>query len=604
MSVFAWAEDVSLSVLTSENSALTPQSGEEVDEANAKGVVSGPATAVSRMAAYFVKMPYIGPFAMATAMAADTTASIARLFGYSRPVVTKAPEPYKPTTISSLALTNVPDVSQKLTVDHKQELTVDPRISGLGGMDPLNIREIAKRESYLTTFSWIVGSVPESLLFNARITPVIWNESGTAPNIAYHFPACAFAALPFRYWAGSMKFRFQVVCSAYHKGRLKIVYDPNFIGSNEYNVNYMRIVDIAEEKDFTIEIGNGQEGPLLSHHDPGPGSMTQTWSTTAFTGNEQGNGVLGVFIVNELTVPNTLTNNDIEINVFVSAGDDFEVFVPDDRFQNFTFFEPQSGEEENAPIQFQTDKVGPNGVVNSHLDTVYIGESISSFRTMLKRYSVWTCMCAGASNQIITGKLSRFPYYRGNYASAPDETSSEDPYAYCNTTLLHWVRLAFNGSRGSIRYKFIPRGMKGDEVFHMSAGLSHSPSGYEYIVNPILPETLISARKRIMYQGSTGSYPGGQAILGSTGACVTTGGINPTLEFEVPYYEKYRFEPGRIKQYTNPWYNPFFNYRVELGASPQEGSGVVDIHTATGEDFQVYFFLGLPKCYYEPLPPV
>lgn len=603
VSIFAWAEDVSLSVLTSNNSALTPQSGEEVDEANATGVISGPATTVARAAAYFTKIPYIGPYAMATSMAAKTTAAIAKMFGYSRATMTKAPEPFRPTPVSSLALTNVPDVSQKMTVDHKQELSIDPRLSGTGGLDPMNIREIAKRETWLTKFSWNVGTTPETLLWNGRVSPVTWNESGDPLAPAYHFPACAFAALPFRYWTGTMKFRFQVVASAYHKGRLKFVYDPDFIASNEYNTNYLKIVDISEESDFTLEIGVAQANPLINHHSPGADSNTQLYSTTPYTSKEEGNGVIGVYVVNELTVPNTTVNNDIEINVFVSMGDDFEVFVPDDQFQNFIFFEPQSGEV-NAPELESSTVLGMNSEYSPDMTKVWIGESIASFRTMLKRYSVWNCVSDEGSRSVLTGRFNRFPYYRGSYSGAADITFAGDPYSYCNTTLMHWVRAAHLGSRGSVRYKFVPRGLIGTQITHMSAAIAtQGGDTYSFVDVPFVSDTLVSARKRIVYLKTGGNLPPSQTLLGTTGAALTIGSVNPILEFEVPFYSNVRFEPGRVLSYTSNWFSTAFNYRIETGATQVAGSAIVDIHVAAGEDFQVYFFAGLPKCYYEPVAP-
>lgn len=147
ISVFAWAEDVSFSVLTSnEPGTLSPQMG-EIDEANRSGVISKPASAVAKCAGALKSVPSIAPFALATEMAATTIGDVAKLFGYSRPPVTKAPEPFVPRPFGQLAVTNVPDNCTKLTVDEKQELSIDPRIAGLkGGPDPLNIRDIAKRE--------------------------------------------------------------------------------------------------------------------------------------------------------------------------------------------------------------------------------------------------------------------------------------------------------------------------------------------------------------------------------------------------------------------------------------------------------------------------
>jgi hypothetical protein len=177
ISVFAWASDVSMSVLTSENpTTLTPQSGveTETDEANRKGVISKPASAVAKVSNALATIPAIRPYALATAAAANTVSNIAKQFGYCRPPVTKNPEPFRNFPTSHLAATNVPDTALKLSVDDKQELSIDPRIAGLGSADPMSIKEIAKRESYLTKFTWAQGTTPETLLWNARIDPVTW----------------------------------------------------------------------------------------------------------------------------------------------------------------------------------------------------------------------------------------------------------------------------------------------------------------------------------------------------------------------------------------------------------------------------------------------
>jgi hypothetical protein len=116
-------------------------------------------------------------------------------------------------------------------------------------------------------------------------------------------------------------------------------------------------------------------------------------------------------------------------------------------------------------------------------------------------------------------------------------------------------------------------------------------------------DTLVSARKRIVYLKTGGNLPPSQTLLGTTGAALTIGSVNPILEFEVPFYSNVRFEPGRVLSYTSNWFSTAFNYRIETGATQVAGSAIVDIHVAAGEDFQVYFFAGLPKCYYEPVAP-
>lgn len=626
ISVFAWAEDVEMSVLTSvEPGDLGPQSGTEVDEVNEKGTVSGPATAIAKFAGSLTSVPYIAPFAQATQMAATTTASIAKMFGYCRPPVTKDQEPYKPNPASSLALTNVGDGLQKLTVDNKQELSIDPRISGLGGVDPLNIKEIAKRESYLTKFTWSIGTAPETLLWNMRLDPCIWAESGVLTQ-AYHFPACAMAALPFKYWTGTMRVRFQIVCSAFHKGRIKAVYDPNYFQTNEYNTNYLTVVDIADKTDFTVEIANGQDQTLLSHAYPGKDSVTTMYSTTPYISHPtppRGNGVLGLYVVNELTTPNSTVNNDIEVNVFVSMGDDFEVFVPDDHIQNFVVnpqsgFETQSGmegtivtesqntTEPSAPQQEEAEALGPTMSNNADINVVFTGESIASFRTLLKRYNLWSAVSPQAGNiRAIYGRFNMFPYLRGNVAGAIHETALLKSYNYCNTILLHWVTTAFSGWRGSIRYKWLPRGTlepNGRPTMYVQR---QDKGNTDYKISNFTPRTYASssdAADGVVTKDIGTGYPApGQPYSGIKGQMYQSGYVNPAIEFEIPYYSSNRFTPGKQENLTvGEQFNEGYDYYLQVEGTT---GTAFDIHVAAGEDFTTYFFTGLPRMYYEPIPP-
>lgn len=627
VSVFAWAEDVEMSVLTSvDQDSLQPQSGKEVEEVNETGTISGPATSIAKVAGALTKVPYIAPFAQATEMAATTTAGIAKMFGYCRPPVTKNPEPYKPYPASALALTNTGDGPTKMTVDQKQELTIDPRITGLNGTDGLNIKEIAKRESYLTTFKWNIGTAPETLLWNARVDPCTWAQNNGPPT-SYHFPACAMAAMPFKYWTGSMRFRFQIVCSAFHKGRVKIVYDPNYFSSNEYNTNYLNVIDIADKTDFTVEIANGQDRTLLDRALPGTTSVTQMYSTTPYTSNEQfGNGVIGVYVVNELTTPNSTVDNDIEVNVYVSMGDDFEVFVPDDYFQYFTFkpitVAPQSGmemqggtivsesqntEEPSAPQQTSAMTLGPTISDNSDINKVYTGESIASFRTMLKRYNLWNCVpMTDTVGTSIYGRFSMFPYLRGAVSGAVDTTNVGRAYNYCNTVLLHWVTLAHSGWRGSIRYKWLPRGSFAP-AWRPSLYVQRHPLGEiehsRAVNNPPTYGSFKQAGQGVMPTLNLGFMPSiNKPFTGTRGQVYQSGFLNPAIEFECPYYSPLRFTPGKEENHTGlNLFNEGYDYFLETNGGAET---CWDIHVAAGEDYQAYFFTGLPRMYFEPtIPP-
>jgi hypothetical protein len=499
VTVFAWMEDVEVAIPTSVQSAnlqpqsgFEPQSGNEVDEANMKGMISGPATKIAGIASMLSNVPVIGPYASATSKVAEGTAMVAKAIGLSRPNVTKAPDPVKPEATSSLAVTNVPDRSAKLTLDDKQELSIDPRISGLGPSDPLQISSIAQIESYYTNFTWGRANVVGDLLFNVRVQPTIWDESG-AGGVLKHLTAVGYASLPFLYWTGTLKFRFQIVCSAYHKGRLRVVYDPNWLtldsGANgdDMITNYSHIIDIANTTDFTVTTTASQPTSLMGHFYPGLNAVTECFSTTQYAAKEKfvGNGVVGLYVVNELTTPSNAATNDVQVMCYVSAGEDFQVFVPDDSIKDYAVeslgfaFEPQSGEmkadkiddnEVDMPLQ-QTSKDLGATIVSPNLNQIYTGERIVSFRSLLKRYSRYVSLALNFTDTANTelmksnARFPAFPPYRGSGAGLTNLPSTGDTTEnVVNMTWLHWVTLAFQGHRGSVRWKLVPIGGNGDSV--------------------------------------------------------------------------------------------------------------------------------------------
>lgn len=363
VSVFAWAEDVQLSIPTANDpDELTPQSGKAPrakgngkggnqnrggkqpaggnDEYTTNGPISRPASVIAKIAGRLTTIPMLAPYAKATELAAGAVAGVAALFGYSRPAVLQDIVPYKPTFFGNVANTNVPDSVQKLSLDCKQEVPVDPRVVGLGSTDEMAIVPLAMRESYLTTFNWGWNRGSESLLWNCEVTPMLWQENFASQPPELHLTPAAMVTMPFKYWRGSMRFRFQVVASQFHKGRLKIVYDPFAGQGNEYNTNYTYIIDIADQKDFTVRIGWGNQLAYCGHDQPGRDDPPYGTFPLGTIPLSRANGVLKVYVVNQLTAPNTAdANPDIFVNVFPSMCEDFEVANPTcEHIENYGFF--------------------------------------------------------------------------------------------------------------------------------------------------------------------------------------------------------------------------------------------------------------------------
>nr|QUS52748.1 hypothetical protein 2 [Mute swan feces associated picorna-like virus 28] len=656
VNVFAWAEDVKFAIPTQfEPGAITPQADEY-----SKGPVSRVAGAIASKAGMLVTAPVIGPYARATELGAQCIGAVATLFGYSKPQILDV-SMFQPKTKSNLAVTNAPEDGTKLSLDIKQELSVDPRTAGLGSQDELSINYIASRESFITSFPWNIGQIQEALLFNMIVDPCVYAKL----SAEYHFPACCYATMPFKYWRGSLKYRFQVVCSNFHKGRLKIVYDP--VGtpptgaippttpSAEYNTAYTSIVDISDNTDFEIDVGWGQNTTYREHY-PFPNNA-EPFSTTALTYDSSvvnyGNGTISVYVVNELTTPNSAAAYNIAINVFVSAGYGFEVAAPTDEYvcrvryvydnepqglmeaskeepsnvaqaasalvaMKFSNIQPEAldGQDqlvEDSPPTLQSAPLDTMGNVidsNDPANLVYFGETVSSMRQLLKRYNLTEIVTPADEPAVAVGTQSVFEMFRysmpligGVYDSPYSLNEIVLPvyagtfgYVYAFPSMLHYVSLAYGGWKGGIRY-FVD--------FSTTTTGSLSGATVDRIQTPSYPANFLASVGDLLTLGPLGGlYNRFREHTGIAGTAIQTSLVNPTLSFECPYYSQYRFAPAkRLTQFDKNGFSEPDQYQngwvLRLKGGAQKEGTTLNVYASAAEDFNAFFFLGCPRVYAE-----
>lgn len=596
ISVFVWATNVKYAVPTSvPSSALVVQAGDEYGS----GPVENAATAIGGAAAHLSRLPVIGHYARATSMAASAAARVARAAGWSRPAIIEPLSGMRPTFISALAPADAGDNVAKLTVDSKQEVSVDPSIIGIDLGDEMNVAAIAARESYLTTFTWPTTGVTGDHLYNLRLRPSLCRYT----NPFYFVPACALAEMPFSYWRGKMRFRFQVVASAYHKGRIRVVYDPSYVKTLEANVQYTRVVDISTERDVTVEVDWAQTAHYLSCASLATGRLAH--SATAFTtADSASNGVLGLYVLNDLATPNSSINNDIQINVFISMVD-FEVAAPRNLIQYGTTFtttvqageemeDPGSGNEPGCGVAVAEHMIG-NAPTNQHDADVYFGEVISSFRQLLRRYtldfSFVLSQNATAGPGIAAGTLPDTPVPAGYNSTTLHTTTGLKKYNYVQQNLYRLLAPCYVASRGSQRVKYVS----------LTNGLARPLmiTAQRSVVNPTI---VLPSAVTLMGTASNSAFARSSLSLRqplSAGAVNTPSVLQPVLELELPYYKNVRFDESRIQDMANTSpTSPFASYHtIEFMVGPCAAGTelcAVDRYTAVGEDFSFAWWQGCP----------
>lgn len=335
--VYAWFEDVVLGApCTEDYRTYTAQAGDEYS----RPALSSVASTVAKVAGMLSEIPYIGPFARASEMVATTVGNMASFFGYSRPLVLTDAHIIRARTTGGLSITNDKDTSRKLALDNRQELSIDSRTAGLAGIDEMDFAFIAKKEGLLNINNVTEADPPGKSILAIAVTPMHWELVSDGPGIPGSFlvTPVTTVAIPFKYWRGSLKYRFLIDASAFHRCKLKFVYTPTFRIEDRANppaLNrcFTRIVDIAEHKDFTLTVGWHSHRSWLETYDPKFGDfITNTdMQQQDWYHREGSNGVIHIYLVDSLTSPNPSLNNPITIYPIVSAGDDFEVACPDNR---------------------------------------------------------------------------------------------------------------------------------------------------------------------------------------------------------------------------------------------------------------------------------
>lgn len=607
ITVMMWATEVELAIPTSANSsALVAQAGEDMPakagtttgggDEYGKNPVSGPATAVANLAKTLTDLPIIGPYARATSMAAGGVASLAKAFGLSRPAIIDPPVPMTPYWVSDLAPADAGDMAAKLTVDTKQELTIDPNIIGIDLPDELSVAHIGARESYLTTFNWATTKVAGDLLWNAYVTPNVTRYA--LPN--YFPPACCFAVQPFLHWRGKMRYRFQIVASGYHRGRLRIVWDPLYIASLEANVQLTTVVDITDSKEIVVEIDWGQAQHYLDVGGLVNSNSRHTTAAIVAGDSTKYNGVIGVYVLNDLATPNSVANNDIQVNVYVSTTD-LQVCEPGPLGSTWTnpYGYVQQAGEEDMPVdevaagcgdpvpEFQ---MGVDGTDDNEL-LVYFGERITSFRQLLKRYvnhSSYVYANTSATNHaVVRLTLPNFPNYYGyNAQTLHTTTVGGFKFNYVHPTIMNYLAPAFVCQRGSLRTKYVASSSSPNDLVAMTV-----ERGFQ--------GTLLPAAVTALPVTSQSNYARAARInklTGANGAVTTAASKRPVIEVEFPYYKSVRFDEARIMNAlnlidTNPQLD---GHVLELHLAPGTNTVAIDRFVAAGEDFSLFWFQGCP----------
>jgi hypothetical protein len=628
--MYAWLTDVSLMGSTTK---LTLQSDEY-----GNGPISRPASAVASLASNLRHIPFIGRFARATEIGASAVSQVASLFGFTNVPVIDNVAPFQPMNAPHLASSQIGTPLQKLTLDPKQELSVDPSPHGIGSIDELSLNYLKTKESFFCTSNWGTSDFVDTCLFSTAITPVICQQesilslaSANVGQRVWHTPLSWLSTMFFG-WRGDIIIRMKVVCTKFHKGRLKISYDPiiNMGGTNApENSVYTQIVDIGEQDDIEIRIPYHQPTSWCRMRE----ILTNKWS--AGSGGATpilsfDNGSLSVRVLTALTAP---SSGQIGLLFYIRGADNFEFANPTDKVKGLTdvpttystpsFFALQA--DDRTDVITSTINLGPPATVFPERYGLNYGECVSSLRTLIHRAMISDV----SSNQTLSSGVAQFwfknykrmPYTPGFYTSGGPPTQANNviaaagstSYAFNEMPMLPYVAAPFIGYRGGTNVYVTPStdayGFIDDvRVARITDPSLQSAATTYGSIGSVLPTLSTQSAAALFYN------VGSVIRNGFSGMATTSNRTNSSLTFNIPDANHLNFSgvapltylTGQVIDGTDTQGARLALLLKNRDVTIQNGQATLSITSAAsgGADFHCLYFLCVPTMDYMTAAPV
>ena len=609
--VYAWAEDV---VLAGPTVGLAMQADEY-----GTGPVSGPASTVAKIAGMVKGVPIIGKFATATEMGAKAVSGIAKLFGFTNVPVIDVTRPVRPSAFPQLASPEIGFPVEKLTLDAKNELSIDPTIVGLPPYDELSIEKFVTKQSFLVSVPWSTSTAVDTPLFTSKITPCMWTGATAAGSLIQYTPM-GLASRMFQAWRGDVIFTLRFIASPFHKGRVRVSYDPYGTAvqttADTGPTVFNKVVDIGAETEVDIRIPY-QQALAWCYTYGGVTDVTVPYSTSTsptVTYNDTfDNGLISVKVLTLLSAP--VASSTVNMQVFVRAADNFEFGNPKVITQTESPFAVQSDEySENK--EGEEHSMGDNaGVVLVERSRVHFGEVIRSFRQLLRRQNLIDAVVP-ASNTTDRGYWrvfqTRFPptygYDPNGWNTAKGLITPATTYPINIAAVTPWSLLSncFVGQRGSMHWHYnwqgpVPVSMFAQRNTRQMTQISASYGAGSGATTSLLAYNMLSGRG-----------------LTQAGTSNTNQLTNAGLSVSYPNYTAFKFVSTNPSAGSSPSGTGSAAYDgsvfdtaivgVSIDATQSNpNSGRLERYCGIGTDYNLHFFLNCPSMYscdYYSLTPV
>jgi hypothetical protein len=436
------------------------------------------------------------------------------------------------------------------------------------------------------------------MLFNTAVYPWAHALVPTAwGNVVYPTPGYMVASC-FDFWRGDIIYRFKILCSQYHKGRLEFSWSPTGTpgsAGDTTNKIYTKIVDISKCSDIEFRVPYMQN---TAYKNCNVFSSATLYSTSvAIDGTSTNlNGVLTVKVVNKQTSPSASAN--ITILMYVKGADNLEFACPAQIDARQQLYAIQSGEldydedVETVPIAVKDSSPDPN------LNLIYQGEKVSSLRSLLNRAGYLFSTRYRAVPALVlystSNTISRFPMIpgfdpNGTHGAIGPISSLSKNYNFVNWHPVTWFASCFVGHRGSINYHVSSNNSTVQKLTIDRERTTLTGLGIDSYVQLVNTSSFSEKAKHYVDTGASGG----------AGLTFTNPATQTAVSASVPMYSKFKFMSNDILTRTlgttlDGSNQDSVTIKSSGFATNAEFLNGKDVYVAGGPDLSFVFFLNAP----------
>lgn len=383
---------------------------------------------VSRTAGILGRIPLLMPMSMTVGWAADIIGDAAKVWGWSKPTTVNPASLFARQSHTQMTLTDGTFVGHKMGASSLQGVMPHNGVARTN-IDELSIDFIKSQFAWSQTIPWSDSAAAGTQLLTAPLCPSAYN---TTYGVGRTFTPVAFLTNFFSLYRGGLKFKFKLVKTEFHSGRLMfaflpvtptVVLTPPVITLANTDNLVREIVDIRTTNEVELTV------PFVADRN--------------YIGSNQCYGHLYVFVMNPLIAPSTVAS-DIQIIVEVAGADDL------------VFEQPMSNVRKQVYVPFQSDKTAiafpTMGASNDSIlyPKVSIGEHVNSLRQIIKR--------AASVGPFVTGANPVNQIQALCFAWVNQATSNVTPVTRVSAgyDFLSLLSGCYAFTNGGVRYSMIP----------------------------------------------------------------------------------------------------------------------------------------------------